>query len=955
MPGSFLPTVEKVGLMTQLTECVLRLAVQQAAAWHAQWFDLGIAVNVDAAALLDLPPPQPHARSLRSGEQPRAKVALYLERVSADVRRMNGDNALRTRLIGSIFVEQKLISNEQLERALEIQSTTGERLGEIIVEEFGVSRLALAGVLADQWAELNDRSDSNEGDDESNAHEGLDVEVSASGLRGPGVVQPSDEARPPRPIGEIFMDLGFINSEQLDAALEVQRDTGERLGEVLVAQGVLTRLELANALAEKWAELQIIRPPKSPLRLAPDVAAVPAVPSVPSAAGHAAVEALENRLQALEQATAETPSREALKAIEDDLREALNRQKTAPDGNASDGVDRLSERVDEAAALSARLTDRIDGISASLDKMASAFPAGAVENLTGRIESLEDERRAAEGIPSPSDALESRVEDLEGRIAALREAESADAARRDAEHESLASAVMARVDEAVGAVQHEDDIRLLQTRLDEAERHLDRDGVREGELAQLRGAVEELAARPEVAQAVWGRFAELEGRLARLGADEGELAQLRGAVEELAARPEVAQSVWGRFAELEGRLERLGADEGELAQLRGAVEELAARPEVAQAVWGRFAELEGRLERLGADEGELAQLRGAVEELAARPEVAQAVWDRFDGLESRLARLGVHEGEIAELRGSLAELSDVRAGDATAVGARLAALEAAVESLRGLELHPADDLTRRSDDLAQRIAAAEARLDAIAAFEVPVAATGAESGAGHPHDDDQAAAALRAELIERLDGAVDSIRAKIDDRAGWVETQVEVASMLGARVEELERSGSEHAAWVARVEGELEGRLERLGTDVAGELAATRNDAAEVAEALRGGMDSLAARLDDVAVLLQQAPPAGLGEELRHEIQNLSSRLDERDATELTAVELLRSQLEAVAASMDLRVQTIEERSDEARIRSAEKVGKKARKHKESGTRKKSKKSAEKRRKAEKKGKGSRK
>ena len=53
LPGAFLPLVEKTGLMTQLTTCVLQLAVEQAAAWDAQGFDLGIAVNVDAAALLD--------------------------------------------------------------------------------------------------------------------------------------------------------------------------------------------------------------------------------------------------------------------------------------------------------------------------------------------------------------------------------------------------------------------------------------------------------------------------------------------------------------------------------------------------------------------------------------------------------------------------------------------------------------------------------------------------------------------------------------------------------------------------------------------------------------------------------------------------------------------------------------------------------------------------------------
>jgi diguanylate cyclase (GGDEF)-like protein len=53
MPGAFLPTVEKTGLMNQLTAYVLRLAVAQAAEWERLDIRLGVAVNVDAGALLD--------------------------------------------------------------------------------------------------------------------------------------------------------------------------------------------------------------------------------------------------------------------------------------------------------------------------------------------------------------------------------------------------------------------------------------------------------------------------------------------------------------------------------------------------------------------------------------------------------------------------------------------------------------------------------------------------------------------------------------------------------------------------------------------------------------------------------------------------------------------------------------------------------------------------------------
>lgn len=53
-----------------------------------------------------------------------------------------------------------------------------------------------------------------------------------------------------RRIGEIFVELGFITSPQLEDALDVQRAKGGRIGEILVEQGSLTRLDLASALAE---------------------------------------------------------------------------------------------------------------------------------------------------------------------------------------------------------------------------------------------------------------------------------------------------------------------------------------------------------------------------------------------------------------------------------------------------------------------------------------------------------------------------------------------------------------------------------------------------------------------------------------------------------------------------------------------------------------------------------
>ncbi|RKS71381.1 diguanylate cyclase (GGDEF)-like protein [Motilibacter peucedani] len=52
-PDAFLPLVEDAGLMEQLTGCVLSLALDQVAAWHAQGLRLAAAVNLSASSLVD--------------------------------------------------------------------------------------------------------------------------------------------------------------------------------------------------------------------------------------------------------------------------------------------------------------------------------------------------------------------------------------------------------------------------------------------------------------------------------------------------------------------------------------------------------------------------------------------------------------------------------------------------------------------------------------------------------------------------------------------------------------------------------------------------------------------------------------------------------------------------------------------------------------------------------------
>ena len=57
------------------------------------------------------------------------------------------------RRIGTILVEMRSITQDQLEYALTEQAQTGRLLGEILVSSYGVSRVDLADALAAQWEE----------------------------------------------------------------------------------------------------------------------------------------------------------------------------------------------------------------------------------------------------------------------------------------------------------------------------------------------------------------------------------------------------------------------------------------------------------------------------------------------------------------------------------------------------------------------------------------------------------------------------------------------------------------------------------------------------------------------------------------------------------------------------------------------------------------------------------
>jgi uncharacterized small protein (DUF1192 family) len=74
-----------------------------------------------------------------------------------------------------------------------------------------------------------------------------------------------------RPVGTVLVENGSITQEQLDAALQEQRQTGKKIGEILIATGAITWLTLAHAIAEQAQEMGGGGPAPAPAPAPPPV------------------------------------------------------------------------------------------------------------------------------------------------------------------------------------------------------------------------------------------------------------------------------------------------------------------------------------------------------------------------------------------------------------------------------------------------------------------------------------------------------------------------------------------------------------------------------------------------------------------------------------------------------------------------------------------------------------
>jgi hypothetical protein len=53
-------------------------------------------------------------------------------------------------------------------------------------------------------------------------------------------------------MGQLFVEQGRLTNEQLDSALAEQQETGQPLGEILVAREHISRIDLAAVLSKQW-------------------------------------------------------------------------------------------------------------------------------------------------------------------------------------------------------------------------------------------------------------------------------------------------------------------------------------------------------------------------------------------------------------------------------------------------------------------------------------------------------------------------------------------------------------------------------------------------------------------------------------------------------------------------------------------------------------------------------
>jgi chromosome segregation ATPase len=809
-------------------------------------------------------------------------------------------------LIGTLFVEKGLITQEQLDLALEEQGNTGERLGEILVERFGVSRLDLASALAEQWAEYERQGTIDPGS--------IGAESIGTGSISQAPVEVGDLAAvsgewkdadattiDKRPIGEIFVERGMIDEDDLAKALDEQRATGRRLGEILVAQGNLTRLELASALADQWASFQKLRPPTADNGVRPPVETSPVMPTPevarPAATVSAAeltslqdqIDSLTVKIDGVERALTERPDTDT--ASPDSLRAELDAVVARVENLATQLIEGRQAPIDLPEDLTSRLTDleqRLDGLAANRDD--------AGDGLRASLAAVEEKLRALESGSGPwQQALDSLAAELADRIATVEEARSSEPSPEPA------------LDEALHA-----EVRLLAARLDEvgAQQPSGIDEIRDA-LAALSARVDEVPTpNEEWREQIEGLAVRLDG----LASQTSALDQVRASVAELGARidsipapseewREQLESLSARIGSVDDdvrrRLDQVERDSGKRSgrgdtkQLGRRIDELSTSlPQTKREIDAALATLSARVAAISASS---AEWREQLDALATKqpdgadriPDELRAVRERLDSLSARIDQIPAPNEEwrpqLEALRGRLdavlgaqaPALEEVR-NEVTSLSERVDAIPPPNDEWRGELGEVAENLRVRMERV-EAEASERASNSELAEVKQRVDEV-ADRLPGERQELETAIAALSARLdgiptsTEEWRDYVDALRARLDDLAttqpsAVEELRVELAT-LGARIDAIPEPSDEWRDDLAA----LEARIETVPDDVRVRLDRIeewRPELAQIAENLRG-------RIERVEAGLELRPGLDLVAGLREELQTLTAQLESR-------------------------------------------------------------------------------
>ena len=134
--------------------------------------------------------------------------------------RADGGAAFRadSPLFGELLLKLGIVTPNQIEEALALQSLNGQRLGESLISLGYVTREQIQDALGE-----------------------------ALGLHQPAPVGRITPEQPP--LGEVLVGLKYLTETQLDDALAIQRRSGRKLGEILVQNGYCSYKQLYEGLS----------------------------------------------------------------------------------------------------------------------------------------------------------------------------------------------------------------------------------------------------------------------------------------------------------------------------------------------------------------------------------------------------------------------------------------------------------------------------------------------------------------------------------------------------------------------------------------------------------------------------------------------------------------------------------------------------------------------------------